>query len=46
MRKYKFFSANIEMQQKWLNTTAQDGWRLTEVKRTSYYFEKAVPGEF
>lgn len=46
MRKYQFFSANIELQQKWLNAMAQDGWRLTEVKRTSYYFEKAVPSEF
>lgn len=40
MRKYRYFGACIDTQQKWLNQMAKKGYRLVNVTKMSYLFEE------
>lgn len=40
MRKYRYFGACIDTQQKWLNQVAKKGYRLVNVTKMSYLFEE------
>lgn len=40
MRKYRYFGACIDTQQKWLNQMAKKGYRLVNVTKISYLFEE------
>lgn len=40
MRKYRYFGAGIDTQQKWLNQVAKKGYRLVNVTKMSYLFEE------
>lgn len=45
-RVYKYFGAMIELQEKWLNSMSEKGYKLTKCARTYYEFEKCEPGEY
>ena len=41
----RFFGASTEIQAKWLNHMASDGWRLIRTGKMSYEFESCDPGK-
>lgn len=43
---YRFFGAFLNMQERWLNRMADDGWRLRQTGLLRYEFEPCVPGAF
>lgn len=40
MKKYRYFGACIDTQQKWLNQMAKKGYRLVQANKMSYQFEE------
>ena len=40
----RFFGASTELQAKWLNRMASEGWRLIRTGKMSYEFESCDPG--
>ena len=41
----RFFGASTEIQAKWLNRMASEGWRLVRTGKASYEFESCDPGK-
>ena len=41
----RFFGASTEIQAKWLNRMASEGWRLIRTGKMSYEFESCEPGK-
>ena len=41
----RFFGASTEIQAKWLNRMASEGWRLIRTGKMSYEFESCDPGK-
>ena len=42
----RFFGASTEIQAKWLNRMASEGWRLIRSGKMSYEFESCDPGRY
>ena len=42
----RFFGASTEIQAKWLNRMASEGWRLIRTGKMSYEFESCDPGRY
>ncbi len=43
---YRFFGAFLDVQEKFLNKKAKQGYRLVKIGKLSYSFEKCTPSEY
>lgn len=46
MRKYRYFGALLDTQEKWLNNMASKGYRLVRVDKLLYEFEECKPDSY
>ena len=46
IRRFKLFLNPVEDQERWLNNMSRQGYRLSHVGNTFYYFEKGDPGQY